>query len=402
MLAESIFPGGCYRIRIRATDGGQDRQGTLRIDRSPWDDLVVASGDLYVCQPGDGAQSYLQAPADERNIPIYPRASYRSYLTVRSATPGPDGAIELTADEYLYAPPEPPNRRGSFPREPSRTIVLEVARGHQGTGSAAEWPRYEGRLLVGQRDVGVASLDYVCPYLRRAELHVHVAAGAVPPAPVPDGESRKVYFDTVFAASGWQLSVLNGQTDIPPPTELSPSGRWRHADLIRLFESVREPTLSQDRQWRVDLLVVPEGMDASLGVMFDDVGREAAASFSAGRYSTIESTSYGSAVGLRQSDVPRAYLRSALHEVTHAFNEIDQHRRAADDNSIMTTTPRLAEILADSSLEFPNGVRLAHNAVTRHHLIHLPDPVVRPGGWPFQSWCWGDVPGRLRRPLNAS
>jgi hypothetical protein len=35
---------------------------------------------------------------------------------------------------------------------------------------------------------------------------------------------------------------------------------------------------------------------------------------------------------------------------------------------------------------FPDQIKLAHNTTVRHHLNHMPDPVIRPGGWPFASW----------------
>jgi hypothetical protein len=50
--------------------------------------------------------------------------------------------------------------------------------------------------------------------------------------------------------------------------------------------------------------------------------------------------------------VPRAFLRSGCHEVGHGFNQ--QHQslvgfgEPGSDNSIMTTTPELADFLAAS------------------------------------------------------
>ena len=35
---------------------------------------------------------------------------------------------------------------------------------------------------------------------------------------------------------------------------------------------------------------------------------------------------------------------------------------------------------------FPDQIKLAINTTVRHHLNHMPDPVIRPGGWPFASW----------------
>ena len=60
------------------------------------------------------------------------------------------------------------------------------------------------------------------------------------------------------------------------------------------------------------------------------------------------------------------------------------------DNSIMTTTPSVADVLGGPGTGlpgvFPDQIALAHNTTVRHHLNHMPDPVIRPGGWPFSSW----------------
>ena len=56
----------------------------------------------------------------------------------------------------------------------------------------------------------------------------------------------------------------------------------------------------------------------------------------------------------------------------------------------MTTTPSVADVLGGPATGepgvFPDQIKLAHNTDVRHHLNHMPDPVIRPGGWPFASW----------------
>ena len=39
------------------------------------------------------------------------------------------------------------------------------------------------------------------------------------------------------------------------------------------------------------------------------------------------------------------------------------------------------------------------NVTVRHHVVHMPDPVVRPGGWPFASWFGATVPQASDRHL---
>jgi hypothetical protein len=72
------------------------------------------------------------------------------------------------------------------------------------------------------------------------------------------------------------------------------------------------------------------------------------------------------------------------------LNQIHQEIETSADNSIMTTTPSVADVLGGPTTGapgvFPDQINLAHNTTVRHHLNHMPDPVIRPGGWPFSSW----------------
>jgi len=83
-------------------------------------------------------------------------------------------------------------------------------------------------------------------------------------------------------------------------------------------------------------------------------------------------------------------VQYATHELTHTLNQIHQEQETTADNSIMTTTPSVADVLGGPATGepgvFPDQIKLAHNTNVRHHLNHMPDPVIRPGGWPFASW----------------
>ena len=85
--------------------------------------------------------------------------------------------------------------------------------------------------------------------------------------------------------------------------------------------------------------------------MFDtiNVPREGVASFSDDGYPTSDSSNFGPAANKKQRDVPRAFLRSATHEVTHGFNQIHQENEGGADNSIMTTSPGVADYLGGAT-----------------------------------------------------
>ena len=76
--------------------------------------------------------------------------------------------------------------------------------------------------------------------------------------------------------------------------------------------------------------------------------------------------------------------------MTHTLNQIHQEQETAADNSIMTTTPSVADVLGGpatgAARRVPGPDQSGVNTTVRHHLNHMPDPVIRPGGWPFASW----------------
>jgi hypothetical protein len=131
--------------------------------------------------------------------------------------------------------------------------------------------------------------------------------------------------------------------------------------------------------------------------MYDQivVPREGVASFSDDGYPTSHSANFGAAENQQQRNVPRAYLRSACHEVGHGFNQHHQELEAGADNSIMTTTPSVADVLGGPTTGapgvFPDNINLGFNDHVRHHLVHFPDIVVRPGGMTFGTGHFGSV-----------
>jgi hypothetical protein len=142
-----------------------------------------------------------------------------------------------------------------------------------------------------------------------------------------------------------------------------------------------------DTTWYMHVLIVQAHLGCGRGVMFDviNVPREGVASFCEDGYPPAESAFFGTAAGQMQRNVPRAFLRSCTHEITHGFNQIHQEQEGGADNSIMTTTPSVANAIHTAGGTFPNDINLDFNEHVRHHLQHLPDPIVRPGGMTFTA-----------------
>lgn len=443
------FRDGCYEVTIRRNRSLWPQVGTLRVDRQAPDagpDGVIVSGDLYhqrlwpwppigpigpvlpAKATGDGgdaagagdagdapspAGSVAVAAASRavlfpwwrRRIPIFPRSRYHSYLqgTRLSAPIFTIGTrpcqVTLDFDQFDYTHPAAGSFKGSFPSSPSRSVRWVLNRV---PGPAFPWlggPEFEGRLFEGGVDQGSVHLTWVSSFLRRAVLEIDTLEGAVAPGPVPNAAGTgNEYFDTVFAGARWQLSVEVDQVDVPVPAGVTPDQCWSSANLHSLMASVRRATTNLDTEWRTHLIVVPARLGCARGVMYDqiDVPREGSASFSDDGYPDSDSSNFGAAENQMQRDVPRAFLRSATHEVTHAFNQIHQESETQSDNSIMSTTPTVANVLAGPFTGqpgvFPDQINLAFNNTVRNHLAHMPDPVIRPGGWPFASWFPSGAP----------
>ncbi|MFG2824490.1 hypothetical protein ACGFX4_34300 [Kitasatospora sp. NPDC048365] len=424
---------GCYTVTIRPRQpGARLLVGTLRVDRTApgaGPDGLIVSGDLYRRPAAEPAPGPLRAaPAGARPggsvaaavsraarpsdllppaIPVHPRNRYHAYLSgtrlqvlPASTADGTGCQVSLSVDEFRYTQPTGGSFRGTFPHSPSRYLRFVLHRVH-GT-------RYEGRVMQGGAEVGTVSLTRVSDFLRRAVLEIDTVAGAVAPQPVPRADGTGMdYFDTIYATAGWELVVdrAESQTDLPPPPGTDPHARWSSAALHAAMTAARKPGTDLDAEWRTHLLVVPATLGCDRGKMYDmgiGVPREGAASFSDDGYPPGDSPFFGAAENRLQRDVPRAYLRSATHEVTHAFNQIHTPEGLAD-NSIMTPTPTVARVLGgpDSGAPgvFPDQIELGFDAVVRNRLAHLPDPVVRPGGWPFDSWRSAGAPQASDRSL---
>ena len=433
-LCRGVLRSGCYALSFTPTTSLVTFEGTLRVDRSapdPGPDNIIVSGDLYrrrlILPPIDpiGAQPQSDAPPPEsasvaatasrpgaeaaalppiflRRIPIFPRSRYHSYLkviSVSSPTFVPRGrpcTVTLVAEQFDYTPPPAGSFKGSFPASASRTVTISLAQAPAPHPLAG--PHFTGSWVEAGVVRGSVTLSWVSSFFRRATVEIDTLVGAVPPQPVPDGAGGPEFFDTIYAKHGWQLTVRSDQTDVPVPAGITPTDCWASGALHNLMAAVRDPATDIDTDWRIHLVVVPARLGCSRGVMYDqiDVPREGCASFSDDGYPSGDSANFGTAVNRRQREVARAYLRSATHEITHTFNQIHQEQETTADNSIMTTTPSVADVLGGPTTGapgvFPDQINLAVNTTVRHHLNHMPDPVIRPGGWPFASWFGTVVP----------
>jgi len=433
------LPGGCYRLSFRPKTSFLEYRGTLRVDRTGASPIV--SGDLYrflllppvvtetVMPPattralgngdhpeadtGPAVGSLAEAKlaglslfTRSLGIPIYPRSKYHSYLkgTALSVPVFSFGAcaITITMQEYLYTQPPVGQFNGTFPASPgTRTIKMVLTPAPAPLGYPSSY--FEGRLYENNVDKGRVTLGWVSKYFRRATIEIDTVVGAVAPQAVGTESLRSIY-----GKAGWDVGVTYDQTNVPIPAGVNANACWSSANLHALMTSVRNPATNLDTDWHMHLVVVPATMGCGRGVMYDtiDVPREGVASFCNDGYPASESSSFGTAAGQQQQNVPRAFLRSATHETGHGFNQIHQEQEGGADNSIMTTTPSVANVLGGPTTGeagvFPDNINLAFNEHVRHHLVHFPDIAVRPGGMTFGSGHSSTLPQADRTYFSAS
>jgi hypothetical protein len=394
---------GCYQITLTPPGtSGMEFRGTMRVDS--------ASGQLAISIDLYSIATTVRRPL-AGVIPVYPRANYHSYLKVVGITQVPNPTLgvptilNLSAEEYFFNPPGPGSFNGSFPPSPSRIVTI-------GLVSVALPPGQKFRAFMGgfmssgNQTLGSLSTVFASTLYRSALLIVHTLEGAAPPPmAVPGGTAGTTEdFSSVFATAGWRFLAIPDTDTLPVPPGVNPNACWSDADLFNLLATALARSSEVDLEWRYHLLIVPGTMNCGRGSVFDTAGstaggfapRQASVSYSDDGYPSTDSSNFGAAANQKQRDVPRAFLRSACHEVGHGFNQ--QHQELTDlgepgaDNSIMTTSPSVADVLAAQGGVFPDGINLGFNAHVRHHMIHFPDPVVRPGGMTFEQGHITTVP----------
>jgi hypothetical protein len=401
---------GCYRISFspRLPPGNYSRWyrepfylGTMRVDRAgyhpggglPGSGLVI-SGDLYRFMRYPFLPDVEPVPITPLDIPIYERGRYYSYLKMTNLQwrvvirPLRDiYQLTLTAEEYVYTQPPANSFNGTFPAPPgTRTVTIVLDPQSPPPGYTSDY--FAGELYAGGVPQGTFTMGWVSEYFRKATLEIDALAGAVAPTAVPARSGSGMEdFRTAFATVGWDLNVVYDQKNVPvPPYMPNPAACFSFenknlGELSALLLDVRNPATNLDVEWRVQLGTVPGTMNCSRGMSLP----EGAVSFSDAGYPSSESPNYGTAADRTQREVPRAYLRSACHEVGHKFR---QHHTDAywlpNDNSIMTTSEKVADVLSGPTTGapgvFPDDISLAFSRHTRHFLVHLPDNLVRPGG----------------------
>lgn len=379
-------------------------RGTLRVERDGFSHTI--SGDLYKFREYFFALEKLGIPArtaykwqntvyrpelgpskryypKKKTCPIYARNKYHSYLEGTSVlyswlSHSDKCRFTLNFDQWYYTHPAS-GFDGDFANSADRSIRMEI--------NEVTSTNFTGTVYEGNKVIGSVKLWWRCKHFRKAHLEIFTLEDAEhPPTTVPDGSGGTESFETIFETAGWKLHVTRNPTKVPLPASLSGTSIdecWALDDLHDVMDSTPSYDNTQlDKKWRVFLVSVPAKLGCSRGVVFDQstgdvnsIDREGSATFSHDGFNQSHSSNFGAAEDELMKDWPRGFLRSAAHEVGHAFNQYHQPQQ----NSIMCPTPSVADALAASGDTFPVDIDLAFNDTVRHKLIHQPDPAVRPG-----------------------
>lgn len=375
---------GCYQIRMTPKSilpvfPGTQYKGTMRVENGT--DHTSISGDLYRFRPvlefemaalTEIRTADLDIIRKKPRIPIYARNRYYSYLKITDiqrplfVLPHRLCTLTLTVEEYRYTHPGPGDVSGSFPETPNR--ILQIVLQKTANPLLYAGPSFSGKVYHN----GVLVSDdftmlWVSDFYRRAKVELESVAGvAIPPAVGSTG------FKSIYATAGWDLSVVTGDTNLPVPAGTGSS--WTNNELHAFMLNNRNPSTNLDTEWRFYYVAVP--LDSSqtgiFGIMFDQLQdhREGSCNFINNFTGNFNDNS--------------SRLRSAAHEIGHGFNQLHPPTEAlVPDNSIMSQSGDVRAIIIDNGGTYPDDINFEFNEHNRHHLIHSPDVVVRPGGEDF-------------------
>jgi hypothetical protein len=211
------------------------------------------------------------------------------------------------------------------------------------------------------RKIGKATLMVA----RKAIVEVDKVQGTqFPPEIQFEGSSYSLH--SIYLDAGVDLDVRPDNDSIPDLA--GPDNVYSDSELHNLMTSNRNPLLKKPKKTMSAYMVIVGGVyqtNGVLGIMFDSMERTGCAIF------------YGHS--MIQSD-PRAFLRTAAHELGHEFNLHHEDGTTFQESSVTKFT-----IMNQTWLitPWPQAIGYKFGDHEKIHLSHHNKKNVRPGGSPF-------------------
>jgi hypothetical protein len=380
---------GSWYVRLTPRYETADKEthihGAMRIES--WNPAsFVVSGDIYVeaVDCDSRGSSFPENPLviDEHWYPQFSPETYSWYFRSESARFRP-GAFGFSVQQFVWDEVDEDfsdERRGSmaFYADPGYFDHVSLPK---------PTIRLEGVASLREGIYDVVAYK-TSPYYRGCIVEIDVMDGRPWTGRAERADGLSVDFNGVYRDVGLDVFAVVNERDVPEDESLT------LPDLERLLSDHRSDSPFSLEAWHLWVLVCSRlGTTDALGMMFDDTPphREGIAVFADprfGDYDDIDEEAREKALG----DVPLAVLRTALHEVGHAFNLFhprDDVHPVPTGTTLMNQTADLMD-RATGSRGFPSNTTLAFHHHNRRSLVHGPDPQVRPG-WKEFGYGHGGV-----------
>lgn len=395
---------GSWYVRLTQRREAEGRpaaiHGAMRIE-SRTSNWVLVSGDVYTEEYGvEGGRSTDPMPENPLTIgrnwyPQFPAEKYGWYFRSRGIRyEGRTLSVDL--ERHVWD-----QRADDFETTESGSMTLR-SRPIPFTHPSLPQPTVRMR---GTATFGGTKYDAVAtktsPYYRGCLIEADVMTNRRWAGTAQRPGGLELSFSGVYRDAGLEFHAEVDEVDVPEDAELT------LAELQQLLATHRDPAAASGRGWHLWLVVASQlgGRGrGTLGIMFDDVEpyREGAAAFYDPRFgdsSIVHPSARGKAIG----EVPLAILRTALHEIGHAFNlyhpKHDAHT-VPIGTTIMNQTGDVMGFASETN-PYPDNATFSFDDHNHASLVHAADPQVKPG-WKTFGYGHGGIGNAPDEPSDLT